>query len=189
MCIVFKQKTVEELVAEKSVGMTDNQKSEYWYELTQNIFSLLGKEDITLLTLANTDWFKLAQAQYPTLEQFDFADSQFWTLSLADLQRVLSRDWTNKIPYVANHFDCDKFANELYAHFCLYYGVNSVVPVWGQTTSGYHGFNLVVVQDAGQWVARLVEPQSDNIFIDQGPLGKYEPHTIEERLGVKRIAA
>lgn len=40
MC--FKQKTVEELVADKSAGMTAAQKREYWQELKQSIFYLLG---------------------------------------------------------------------------------------------------------------------------------------------------
>jgi hypothetical protein len=33
---IIKAKTIEEIVAEKSAEMTDQQKSEYWWELTQS---------------------------------------------------------------------------------------------------------------------------------------------------------
>jgi hypothetical protein len=179
--------TVEEIVAAHSAGMTDHERAQYWYELSQNIFALLGKIDITLLTIPLQDWIDTAIAQYPTLADIKFADSTFYTVNLADLQKILNRDWSNLVPYVAETSDCDKFATRLYSHLCDYYKINSIVPVWGETTQGYHGFNLAVVQNEGIWVARLIEPQTDAIFVDQGPLGKYTPRSVAEELGIKKI--
>jgi hypothetical protein len=182
-----KGQTFEEIIAGNSAGMSDDQKAEYWWEVEQQVFAILGKVDVTILPLDVIMWCKVAQTQYPTLDSMDFADAAFYSLSLTDLQDILIKDYTNIIKYIAGRMDCDKYANELYSHLYKYYGINAVVPVWGQTTQGYHGFNLAVVQDGGKWIARLIEPQRDAIFVEQGPLGKYSPVKVEERLGVKKL--
>ncbi len=187
MCIFSKPKTVEEIVAANSVGMTDAQKKEYWYELTQNIFGLLGKVDVPTFEIAPADWVGLVQFNYPTLTDIKLADSKFFTTNLQGLQEILSRDWTNLVPYVAEISDCDKYATRLYSHLCDFYKINAIVPVWGDTDQGYHGFNLAVIKDADGFIARLVEPQSDAIFTDSGPLGKYTPRSVAEELGVMKV--
>lgn len=188
MCWPSKQKTVEELVAEKSVGMTDAQKAQYWYEINQSIFSLLGKVDIAVIEITPQDWINTAQGQYPALTDIKIADSRFFTTDLLSLQKILTRDWTNLVPYVAEIGDCDKFATRLYNHLCDYYKINAVVPVWGDTTQGYHGFNLAVVKSNGSLMARLIEPESDAIFINDGPLGYYVPKTTAAELGIKKLS-
>ncbi len=117
-------KTVEEIIAQNSVGMTDAQKAEYWYELTQNIFAILGKVDAETFEISTQEWIAVAQAQYPTLTDIKFADSKFFTTNLSELQEILKRDWTNLVPYVAEISDCDKFATRLYSHLCDYYKIN-----------------------------------------------------------------
>jgi|GEM_PF-2705482 len=180
--------TIEEIVARHSVGMTPEQKGEYWYELDQTLFNLLGKIDIPLIGgITNQKWAEVAQAQYPTLTDIKIPDSQYQTTTLMGLQQILSLEWTNQIPYVADLFDCDKFANTLYDHLCQYYKLNAIFPVWGMTTSGYHGFNCAVVQNGNDLIARLIEPQTDTIFIDTGPLGKYIPRRTAEFLAIMPI--
>ncbi len=50
MCI-FRSKTVEEIVAANSAGMTNAQKAQYWYELDKSLFALLGKvEPLSIIT-------------------------------------------------------------------------------------------------------------------------------------------
>ncbi len=184
----LKSKTVEEIVAANSVGMTDAQKKQYWYELSQNIFALLGKVDVPIFEITPQDWQSVAQSQYPTLTDIKIADSKYFTTSLAGLTEILKRDWTNLVPYVAEISDCDKYATRLYSHLVDYYKLNAIVPVWGDTTQGgYHAFNLAVVRDNGNLIARLVEPQTDAIFADQGPLGTYVPRLVAEELGIKKV--
>jgi len=190
MCWPTKPKgqSVEEIVAQISMGMTDTQKSEYWWELTQNIFALLGKIiDVPTFEILPSDWLTLAQYNYPTLTDVKIADSKFFTTTLQGLQEILSRDWSNLVPYVAEISDCDKYATRLYSHLCDFYKINAIVPVWGDTDQGYHGFNLAVVKDADKLIARLIEPQTDAIFVDRGPLGKYIPRSIVEELGVTKL--
>jgi hypothetical protein len=189
MCIKIVQgKTVEEIVAEKSANMTDAQKAQYWFELSQNIYALLGKVEVPIIQLSGgwNQWKEVAQAQYPSLTNIQLPDGNYFTTKLESLQEILSRDYTNLIKYIADTFDCDKFANTLYTHLCQYYGINTVFPVWGQTTSGYHGFHCAVVETGGVMVARLIEPQSDAIFIEDGPLGKYTPEKTADFLAVMK---
>jgi hypothetical protein len=187
MCIrLLKGLTVEEIVARNSQEMTYSQKAEYWYELSQNLFSLLGKVNVQIVTLSQQDWISIVQAQYPTLTDIKIADSQFFTTTLEGIKSILQRDWSNLAPYVVDTGDCDKYAIRLYNHLCDYYRLNSIVPVWGDTDKGYHGFNLSVVLEGDRWIARLVEPQTDEIFVDQGPMGQYIPRTIAQALGVKK---
>jgi hypothetical protein len=190
MCKIFapQQVTIEEIISQNSAGMSDDQKAEYEYELSMTVFALLGKVDVDILSLSDTDWWNCVTPQYPSLVAFQFADSQFYTVSLADLQAILSKDWTRKIPYVADHFDCDKFANELYSHLCRYYGINCTVPVWGDTTQGPHGFNITVVRDNGVWIARLIEPQTDAVFVTEGPLGTYTSRFVKAELGMVKLS-
>ena len=180
-------KTIEEIVASNSQDMTDVQKAQYWYELSQNIFALLGKVDVEVITMAVTQWIRVAQTQYPTLTGIKIADSLFYTVQLSDLQGILTLDWSNLVPYEAEVGDCDKFATRLYSHLCDYYGITAVVPVWGDTDLGYHGFNLAVLMDGGNVIARLIEPQADEIFIEDGPLGKYIPRITAIELGVRKL--
>ena len=179
--------TVEEIVASHSVGMTDVQKAQYWWELTQTIFNLLGKIDIPIFEIAPSDWLTLVQYNYPTLSDIKIADSQFFTTNLEGLQEILSRDWTNLVPYIAEIGDCDDFATRLYGHLCDYYQINAVVPVWGDTDGGSHGFNLAVIKDANSFITRLIEPQTDAIFIEEGPLGRYTPRKTAEEFGIKKL--
>lgn len=184
MCFLkAKAQTVEQIVAANSVGMTDAQKQAYWWALTQNIFALLGKVDAKLYPITAFDWQIAALAQYPGLKDIKFADVNLQTTDLAGLQEILSRDWTNLIPYTDYH-QCANFAADLYSHLDTYYQINAVVEVWGNTDKGYHGFNLAVLKDpaAGLWIARLIEPQLDQVFIDQGPLGKYVPDSMVNEL-------
>ena len=182
--------TIEEIIAKKSIGMTSVQKAEYWYELDQAIFALLGKViDVELIEVSVSDWINTAKKQYPTLTDIKIADSSFRTIRLSSLHEILTQDWTNLVPYDSIVYNCDKYASELYNHLSRYYNVNAIIPVWGNTTAGYHGFNLAVVFDdvLEVLIARLVEPQSDVIFLDSGPFGKYMPEKTALELGVKKI--
>ena len=188
ICRLFKEtRTVEEIIAEKSMGMTDEQKAQYWYQLSRNIFALLGKVDVPGFEISCAQWVATAQRQYPTLTDIKLADSKSFTTSLDGLAAILTRDWTNLVPYLAEVSDCDKFATRLYNHLVDYYRLTAIIPVWGDTDRGYHGFNLAVLKNGDDWLARLIEPQMDAIFIDSGPLGRYVPRTTAQELGIKKI--
>lgn len=187
MCFVKKviqQKTVEEIVAEKSAGMTDAEKAQYWYELSQNIFALLGKVEVEKYEIETSVWRDIAYGQYQTLQDVKMADLKYVTTDMDGLQAVLSKDWTNLVAYAPDVSDCDKYAARLYSHLVDYYGLTGIVPVWGWSGDVYHAFNLAVLREGDGWIARLIEPQKDAIFAEAGPLGLYRPQEVARELGV-----
>lgn len=180
---------IEELIASNSKGMNDAQKAEYWWQLEQSIFALLGKVEIANIEPIDPEtWTKIALMQYPSLTDLKIPDSMFYTCDLWSIQQMLSKDWGKLVPYVAGISDCDKYANRLYDHLCTFYKINAVLPVWGDVPGGYHGFNLGVFREADGYLARLIEPQTDQIFVNQGPLGLYVPRQSAEFLGVKPLS-
>lgn len=186
MCFTIpKQKTIEEIIADNSANMTDEQKAQYAYELNLRVHELLTKVlDVELFTLTWGAFREVVLAQYPTLTGLEVPDAVFTITTEPWMQKILALDWTNKVPYITDIGDCDKFANRLYMHLCDYYGLNGALEVWGDTSYGYHGFNLTVFKEGNNYVARLIEPQSDQIFIEQGPLGIYRPEKIVAKLAV-----
>ncbi len=184
---IIQKQTLEELIAEKSVGMTDDQKAQYWYEICQTAFALLGKVEVYTEAITSTVFQSTMILTYPTLTGVKIADGTFYITTEVDLQNILTKDWTNLVPYVSEKNDCDDFANKLYDHLTQYYGLNSVIPVWGYTDEGYHGFNLAVLKTATGYTAKLIEPQTDLIFDFQGSLGNYAPQEIAQFLGILKI--
>lgn len=188
MCIFLpKTQTIEELIVLNSLGMTSEQKAQYWYEINTSAFELLGKIDVNIYPISKNEWIQAAQEKYPTLTDVKFADSQFWTTDLNGLDLIIIRDWSNLVKYEIDISDCDKYGIRLYEHLCRFYKINAVVPVWGHTDAGYHGFNLAVVKHNDTWIAKLIEPQKDKIFDTVGMLGTYTPEKTAEELGVLKI--
>jgi len=178
MCLsswVIRPNTIEGIIDANSVGMNDQEKAQYWYEIAQTAFALLGKVDVEIYEIPFADWVAIAQAQYPSLQDIKMSDDCLYTVDEAGLHLILQRDWTNLVPYIPNISDCDKFDSRLYDHLHTYYGITGVKPIWGMAGSSYHGFNLGVLRRGDSWIARLVEPQTDEIFESQGPLGIYLP--------------
>jgi hypothetical protein len=186
MCRLTRTKTIEQIIQEKSAGMTDEQKALYWYELCKLTFNLLGKVEAELFHITAQEWLQTALATYPTLTDVKIPDSDFYIPTEAGLQDILSRDWTNLVPYIAQISDCDDFGVRLYDHLTTYYKVTGVLPIWGDTDEGYHGFDLAVLWSPTGLYARLVEPQTDSIFEKTGPLGLYIPRETAVELGIKR---
>lgn len=191
MCFPFIQskskpdKTIEQIIIEKSAGMTDAQKAQYWYDLEKILISCLGKIDnLPILTISSAEWEAVALTQYPSLQDIKLPDVTFQTTTLEGMKKILTLDWTDLVPYVSQISDCDEYADRLHTHLFDYYHITGVLETWGNTDKGRHGFNLAVLQDGGKWAARLIEPQTDEIFLDNGPLGKYVPDSVVNKKAV-----
>jgi len=167
--------TIGEIIAAKSAGMSDAEKSKYASEIDQIVFDLLLKVDVQPVAITPEQWDAAARAQYPAIAFIELPDQTLYTVDIKELKAVLSRDWTNLVKYVADMFDCDKFADLLVSRLEKYYKITAVREVWGSTTGGYHAFCLGVLKDGDRLIARLIEPQTDDIFETEGPLGTYSP--------------
>ena len=174
---------IRAMIAALGKGKTDAEQCQLWYELDLMAFNELGEVMVSTYALTPEQVRTNVLAQYPGLADLKCPDGEYWCTDLAGLQKILTRDWTNIVPYVLDKSDCDKFANRLFEHCCRYYAINTVFPVWGQTTQGYHAFNCAVVWDISGYQAYLIEPQADTIFKTDGPLGHYQPDTASQQLG------
>lgn len=174
--VTVKQKTIEEIIAGNSAGMTDLEKAQYAYELNLQVHRILTKVDgVEIYQITPDEFIRVALAQYPTLANFNAPDSYFTITNEAWMQEILRKDWSNLVPYIVEVGDCDKFANRLYIHLCDYYGITGALEVWGWVAASYHSFNLTVLKEGEGHIARLIEPQTDAIFIEDGPVGRYQP--------------
>ena len=167
--------TIEEIIAAKSAGMSDKEKSAYASEIDQLVFNGLLKVDVHPAAITPEQWNEAVRAQYPAMAFIELPDLTLYTVDVKELKAVLTRDWTNLCKYMADMFDCDKFADLLVARLEKYYGITAVREVWGNTTGGYHAFCLGALLDGGKLIARCIEPQTDDIFVTEGPLGTYAP--------------
>jgi hypothetical protein len=180
--------TLREVMQRMSKGMTDADQCKLWYEIEKTAFNELGEVRVDTFEISPVELEATLREQYPDIQDLKFPDGTYWTTNVVGMQRILSRDWTNMVPYVVDKSDCDKYGIRLYEHCCRYYEITTVFPIWGMTTQGYHGFNALVLKGADGWIARLIEPQSDVIFITDGPLGGYHPDTASESLGLLNLS-
>ncbi len=97
-------------------------------------------------------------------------DGIYHTVSRQVFEFLLTWDWTNQAAYVAEHMDCDNFAEVVRANFGFRLGINSVGMVLD--SSSYHAYNLVIFSDGS---FRWLEPQTDK-WVDIG-FGLYKCQT------------
>jgi hypothetical protein len=162
---------------------TDSEQCALWYEIEKMAFNELGEVMIQTWIATPEMVRSTILKKYPTLTDLKCPDGAYTVTDLPGMQKILTRDWTNLVPYLLDESDCDKFANRLYEHCCRYYNLNTVFDVWGDSPMGYHAFNVAVLQDGDGCIARLVEPQSDNIFEYESPSGLYIPKECANKLG------
>lgn len=170
-------------VASLGQGKSDAEQCGLWYDIEKMAFKELGEVYVNTTGVTFEEIRNTICVQYPAIQDLKQSDTSYMVTDPSGMLKILSRDWTNMVPYISDSSDCDKYANRLYEHCCRYYGINTVFPVWGNTTGGYHAFNCAVLKDGDGLIARLIEPQGDVIFINQGPLGEYTPSTASQVLG------
>ncbi len=178
--------SLREIVKRMGQGKSDAEQCRLWYDIELIAFNELGEVYIDTWEVLPEIIQRTVTEQYLTLTDLKLPDGKYFITDMAGMQKILTRDWTNIVPYVADKSDCDKYGNRLYEHCCRYYNLNTVFPIWGMTTQGYHGFNVVVLRkDVGVYIARIIEPQMDSLFEFDGPLGHYTPDTAALKLGTK----
>ncbi len=178
---------LRDMVRRMGAGLSDVEQCRLWYDIEQMAFNELGEIWVETWEVRPEIIQRTITEQYPNLTDLKLPDSQYWVTDLVGGRKILSRDWTNFVPYIINRSDCDKFAIRLYEHLCRYYKITTWFPVWGEAPGGYHAFNCAVFRETSGYIARLVEPQSDEIFLDRTAAGLYVPDTAVETLGILKM--
>lgn len=138
-------------------------KARLWYLLSKLSFEKLANIDIYREVISASTFLYTLRKVYPSLDDIKIPDRVFQITTIEDMQRILTLDWTNLVPYLAEFDDCDDSCIRLYQHLVDWYQIHSAFPVWGEATVS-HGFNAGVFRAGNELVARIIEPQTDEIF-------------------------
>jgi hypothetical protein len=87
-------------------------------------------------------------------------DGKYRLTNQANFLNVVAWDWTDRLPYIKERFDCENFAILFKAVVDLYFELNQVAVILDYESG--HGYNLVVYPDGNKSV---LEPQSDGLYI------------------------
>jgi hypothetical protein len=154
-----------------------------WYEIDQMTFHELGEIFTDVFNLGAQEVAGLVKAAYPTIADFRLPDTVYTFTNLEQMARILQRDFTWRVKYVSESFDCDDFADLLKSHLSLYYGLSSFT-LWGEAGGGSHACVMSILRQAdGRFEPRLIEPQSGVIFSQMGPCGRYTPRILVQNYG------
>lgn len=83
-------------------------------------------------------------------------DGKYTTVNDKDFDEILDLFWAKNKRWIAEEFDCDKFAIE-FKSFCVKFGVTSCGLVLGKMGSGDHAFNCFVNSNLDVFI---IEPQT-----------------------------
>lgn len=99
--------------------------------------------------------------------QFGMEDEYFfYPLDISNWLIIAYDCLDNCPPYTSNSaeevgFDCDDFADALPAWSKMFYGVNAIWEVWGDTPQGGHAWNAMMTDD-GMYE---LEPQTGEVWV------------------------
>jgi len=126
---------------------------------------------------------ELKQTDYNTLtnlvkEQMEIDcwcwDAKFWYSSISDFKTIISKDFINRLKWIAESFDCDNFASLFSSLLTITWGYNGVGVGLGAVLDketkkilGYHAYNCILVEENGKNVLYLYEPQTDYLALAQ----------------------
>jgi hypothetical protein len=87
-------------------------------------------------------------------------DANYHVLSASDAAEALKECIFNMPSYITDVFDCENFAMLISTRMLERYHVNTCGIVVGNIPEGYHGFNIIVVENDGKLVYEIFEPQT-----------------------------
>jgi len=95
-------------------------------------------------------------------------DSKYNCIKLTDFQAIIASDFTNRMKWLAETWDCDNFASLFSSLMSLIYNFNgagialgAVVNKQTKQIEGYHAYNCVILDTNNTKKLYLYEPQAD----------------------------
>jgi len=110
----------------------------------------------------DTDWIAQRLQKLPNWQWWRWLplDGKWYTAKLSDWGMMAHWDVTNYLPYVADRFDCDKYALLFKARMAQFFGVNAVAVVLDYDAG--HAYNLIFPADTDEPL--IYEPQNDKFI-------------------------
>ncbi len=97
------------------------------------------------------------------------ADEKHYTTDIDTWKTIIENDWTEKMKYLSDRYDCDNYAGSFSAYCSEIYGINSVARVTvelrdtdGVKHIGYHRCCIIVDDKLDCY---LLEAQSDKMVL------------------------
>jgi len=87
-------------------------------------------------------------------------DGKYYLTNQSNFLNIVVWDWTDRIDYLKDKFDCENFAILFKAIVDLYFNLNQVAIIIDYKSG--HGYNLVIYPDGN---VSVVEPQSDALYV------------------------
>ena len=87
-------------------------------------------------------------------------DAAYYLTNESNFLNIVAWDWTDRIDYLKERFDCENFAILFKAIVDLYFHLNQVAVVIDYKSG--HGYNLVIFPNGKVMV---MEPQSDGLYV------------------------
>ena len=87
-------------------------------------------------------------------------DQTYYLTNQSNFLNIIAWDWTDRIDYLKEKFDCENFAILFKAVVDLYFNLNQVAIIIDYKSG--HGYNLVIYPDGN---ASVLEPQSDGLYV------------------------
>ena len=86
-------------------------------------------------------------------------DATYRLTNKTNFREIIAWDWTDRIDYIKERYDCEQFAIQLKAIVDLYFHLNQVAIVIDYKSG--HAYNLVIYDDGD---IDVLEPQSDGLY-------------------------
>jgi len=95
-------------------------------------------------------------------------DGKYWFTDSETWKKIISKDFTEQIKYLAEKRDCDNISAIFKAHISEYFDMNGVGITVGEVKDsktnqlvGYHAWNTLICQKRGKPTLYFLEPQLD----------------------------
>jgi len=141
--------------------------NQYWLiETVINDIELCLEKDISLLQIKSSELENLARTQMNTYVWV--WDNNYYYFRLEDFKTIKTKDFVDKLKWIAEVMDCDNIANLFSSIMAIVFGCNScgvalgaVIDKSSGKTIGYHAYNCLPLRIEEKTELYLYEPQND----------------------------
>lgn len=156
------------LRGEEYQSLTPNQRSMVYLGSETILRTLLmPKEKIKLHTVTAKQMRECIEKYFPKDQRtyVRISDGDYHVVDFNTFKTLVLLDFTNLIAYVPPHYMCNRFVDTFIDHFSLYYQINGIAKVYGNTPSTYHAWAIIfLISDTGELYPLFLEVQNDKYW-------------------------
>ena len=155
-------------------GMTPDESAKFWYDLEDALWETFSFEPEVKEEWTPQQMIDAVLKYYPNAKMPEMADNKYTVFDMDTVIRIFRESFIGWYPYVAETWDCDKYAERFRLHLTEF-GNNAGVVVFGMSGWGYHSWKLIPCING----VLVAEPQKSG-HADWMPFIKVLPDTIDQ---------